>query len=75
MRPIQPLPPTDHRDSGQIHRDDERAWRESLEEDRKAGISYSFVCKCLHCGTSHGIEEVICKECGKSLKFIPLEQR
>lgn len=74
MRPIQPLPPTDHRDAGQIHRDDERAWCEQLEADRREGISYTFICRCIKCGTSHNIEELICKGCGANLKFIhPVE--
>jgi hypothetical protein len=69
-RPVQPLPPTDHRDAGQIHRDTERAWSDRLEEDRRDGLPYYFICKCIKCGKSHNIEELICKGCGANLKFI-----
>ena len=75
MRPIQPLPPTDHRNNGQIHRDDERAWQEQWDADRKEGLPYSFICRCIKCGTSHNIEETICKECGVNLKFINTGER
>ena len=67
MQPIRPVPPTDHRTPGQIHRDAEREYAAQLAEDRQH--RYSFIPRCIKCGTSHGIDEIICRECRVKLNI------